>query len=111
LAKAGFSWPPACLVEKNMRDFERNVLAVKTPCRPGPLDRTVLDIAQVHADMLLIHPCREGNGRLARWLSELMALQSGLPLPAYRFTGRGPKRMGNATCTRGRHGAAWFFAA
>ena len=29
---------------------------------------------------MLIHPFREGNGRVARALSTLMALQAGLPL-------------------------------
>lgn len=29
--------------------------------------------------MILIHPFREGNGRCARILSTLMALQAGLP--------------------------------
>jgi len=89
LAKAGFSWPPAMLVERNMTTFERDVLARRTPCRPGPFERVTLDMAEVHAELLLIHPFREGNGRLARWLAELMALQAGYPLPLYRFTGRG----------------------
>jgi cell filamentation protein len=40
---------------------------------------------------LLIHPFREGNGRLARWLADLMALQAGLPAPRYMFAGRGGK--------------------
>ncbi|WP_059757507.1 Fic family protein [Thiobacillus denitrificans] len=30
--------------------------------------------------MVLIHPFREGNGRVSRLLSTLMALQAGLPL-------------------------------
>jgi cell filamentation protein len=37
-------------------------------------------LAIVHVEFLLIHPFREGNGRLARLLSILMALQAGLPL-------------------------------
>lgn len=31
-------------------------------------------------ELVLIHPFREGNGRLSRLLSQLMALQAGLPL-------------------------------
>jgi cell filamentation protein len=33
----------------------------------------------VHAELVLIHPFREGNGRSARLLSLLMGLQAGLP--------------------------------
>lgn len=37
-------------------------------------------LAEVHVELVLIHPFREGNGRIARVLSTLMALQAGLPL-------------------------------
>lgn len=77
VAKAGFSWPRAFRVEQNMRVVETEVLARKTPCRPGSLDRVALDMAEVHAELLLVHPFREGNGRLARWIADLMALQAG----------------------------------
>lgn len=33
----------------------------------------------VHAELILIHPFREGNGRIARLLAGLMALQANLP--------------------------------
>lgn len=36
-------------------------------------------LAEVHAELILVHPFREGNGRLARLLALLMALQAGLP--------------------------------
>ena len=35
--------------------------------------------AAVHAEPILIHPFREGNGRCARLLATLMGLQAGLP--------------------------------
>lgn len=37
-------------------------------------------LAETHVELVLIHPFRDGNGRLARVLSSLMALQAGLPL-------------------------------
>ncbi len=37
-------------------------------------------LAETHVELVLIHPFREGNGRVARVLSTLMALQAGLPL-------------------------------
>ena len=60
-----------------MSTFEHDLLAKKTPCAPGPIERVLTDVAEVHAELLLIHPFREGNGRIARWLSELMILQGG----------------------------------
>lgn len=89
LAKAGFQWPPAYLVEKNMKDFETSVLKEHTPCKAGPVTAVAMSIAKVHAELLLIHPFREGNGRLARWLADIMALQGGFPVPEYGFVGKG----------------------
>jgi cell filamentation protein len=40
-------------------------------------------LAVTHAEFILIHPFREGNGRLARLLNTLMALQAGLPALDY----------------------------
>lgn len=89
VAKGGFAWPPACRVEQNMRMIETEVLRCKTPCRPGPPERIAGDMAEVHAELLLVPPFREGNGRLARWVADIMSLQAGYPLPAYRFSGYG----------------------
>jgi len=36
-------------------------------------------IANVHIELILIHPFREGNGRLSRLLMNVMALQAGWP--------------------------------
>lgn len=37
----------------------------------------VRDVARVHAGLLFIHPFREGNGRTARILANLMAYKNG----------------------------------
>jgi cell filamentation protein len=36
-------------------------------------------LAETHVELVLIHPFREGNGRIARVLATLMGLQAGLP--------------------------------
>jgi cell filamentation protein len=92
LAKGGFRWPPAIRVGANMDAFEKGVLARCTPCRPGPLPEVAHCLAEVHAELLLIHPFREGNGRLARWVSDVMAFQADLPGPDYGFAGRGARK-------------------
>ncbi|MCU7928718.1 MAG: Fic family protein [Candidatus Thiodiazotropha sp. (ex Dulcina madagascariensis)] len=37
-------------------------------------------LAEVHVELILIHPFREGNGRCARILASIMALQADLPV-------------------------------
>jgi cell filamentation protein len=91
LSKGGFRWPPARLVSDNMARLESGLLREHTPCGPAPLPETARRMAEVHAELLLIHPFREGNGRLARWLAALMAMQAGYPPPLFRFRGRGGK--------------------
>jgi cell filamentation protein len=74
-----------------MDALDTGLLYGHTPCRPGSLSETARAIAEVHADLLLTHPCRDGNGRLARWLADLMALQAGYSVPDYAFRGRGSR--------------------
>ena len=63
-----------------MSEFEKNILKKYTPCTFESWDQVIEALAIVHVEFLLIHPFREGNGRLARLISTLMALQAGLPL-------------------------------
>jgi cell filamentation protein len=93
LEKNGFCWPSSYIVPENMTRFEEEVLAVQTPCKSGELLIVCESVAVVHADFLYIHPFREGNGRLARWLADIMLTQAGFPLPAYRFEGKGSRKI------------------
>lgn len=89
LTKGSFTWPAAVRVPDNMAAFESGLLRENTPCPPGPLEDVARRIAVVHAELLLIHPFRDGNGRISRWLADLMAAQAGHAVPHYKFTGRG----------------------
>lgn len=62
-----------------MGELEQRPLHTFTPCRPADPAIVAMAIGVVHAELVLIHPFREGNGRLARLLATLMALQAGLP--------------------------------
>ena len=54
--------------------------------------RRVQALALTHAEFVLIHPFREGNGRLVRLLNTVMALQAGLPALDYGdIAGRGKR--------------------
>ncbi|MBI4309217.1 MAG: Fic family protein [Candidatus Omnitrophica bacterium] len=69
----------AAHIPQLMRDFEENILYKYTPCLLKK-DDIALALAEVHVELVLIHPFREGNGRLSRLLAILMALQAGLPI-------------------------------
>ena len=68
-------------------------LARYTPCRPAPDAQLANALAVVHAELILVHRFREGNGRVARLLAMLMGLQAGLPpLDFSPLEGRGKAR-------------------
>ena len=92
LQKGNFRWPPAFRVSQNMVGLEESLLKKYTPFSVSILDDLVDPIARIHAEFLLIHPFREGNGRMARWLADLMFLQAGYPIPLYNFSGEGAKQ-------------------
>ncbi|MBI5899810.1 MAG: Fic family protein [Rhodocyclales bacterium] len=79
LGKDGFMFAAAPLVPGLMAELERGPLQRYTPCRFATRREQAEALAIVHAELILIHPFREGNGRCARLLATLMALQAGLP--------------------------------
>lgn len=80
ISKGDFPFAAAAQVPKLMSSFEHDVLQRNMPCNFKDRAEIVCALAETHVELVLIHPFREGNGRLARILSTLMALQAGLPL-------------------------------
>jgi cell filamentation protein len=80
MQKDGFPFAAAHLIQGLMTGLEGGALARCTPCRPGDAPAVAAALAEVHVELVLIHPFREGNGRVSRLLATLMALQAGLPL-------------------------------
>lgn len=78
MSKGGFTFAAAHLVPNLMQDFEKNILAKYTPCLFDKKSQIIEALAVVHTELVLIHPFRDGNGRLARIVSVLMSLQAGL---------------------------------
>lgn len=79
LSKGGFPFAAAAHIPKLMGEFEREYLRKYTPCLHDSMEKVAEALAVVHSELLLIHPFREGNGRLARMLAVLMALQADYP--------------------------------
>jgi cell filamentation protein len=77
LAKAGFMFASADRVLRLMKDFSSGPLREYTPCKFSDLEMQARALAIVHAELVLIHPFRDGNGRCARLLATSMGLQAG----------------------------------
>lgn len=80
MSKEGFVFAAAHLIPKLMADFERDHLSVYTPCKEMGKDDLIEAMAICHVEFIVIHPFREGNGRLGRVLSTVMALQADMPV-------------------------------
>jgi fido (protein-threonine AMPylation protein) len=79
VAKDNFMFAAANQIPRLMEELETGFLRQFTPCRSTSVGDVTRAIAVVHTELVLIHPFREGNGRVARLLATLMALQAGLP--------------------------------
>lgn len=79
VSKGDFMFAVAARIPALMLEFQRSVLARRTPCRSPDRQEVATALAEVHVELLLIHPFREGNGRIARACATLMAAQAGLP--------------------------------
>lgn len=77
MSKGGFAFAAAAQIPRLLTLFERDILARFTPCTAMGDDALVEAIATVHVEFILIHPFREGNGRLSRLLADVMAVQAG----------------------------------
>ncbi|MBI5213468.1 MAG: Fic family protein [Nitrospirae bacterium] len=80
VSKEDFPFAAAIHIPSLMNQFEQDVLVRNTPCNFKNREEVIHALAETHIELVLIHPFREGNGRVARILSTLMALQAGLPL-------------------------------
>ncbi len=91
MSKPGITFCVAEHIPSNMLALENDYLIPLTPCRNLDLVQVCHRVAKVHAELLLIHPFREGNGRLARWVADLMVMQAGFPAPSYDIFGSNAK--------------------
>jgi len=76
MSKGGFMFPPALALDNALKEFNETVLT-NLPKSYESEELLIQCIARVHAELLFIHPFREGNGRTARLLANLMAAKAG----------------------------------
>lgn len=91
VTKGSFTFAAAGQIPRLMQELEGGPLREFTPCLFSAAEQQARAMAIVHAELVLVHPFRDGNGRCARLLAVLMGLQAGLPV--LDFTGvRGRER-------------------
>jgi len=91
ISKGGFPFASPNQIPRLMNEFEQEILKPFTPCVFKNRGKIIQALAVVHTELVIIHPFREGNGRLARLLAILMGLQADQPF--LDFSGiRGKRR-------------------
>ena len=78
LSKQGFAFASCHLLPALLASFESEQLAKRTPFQPMTMEALISGLAEVHVEFVLIHPFREGNGRMGRLLLDVMACQAGI---------------------------------
>jgi len=76
MSKGGFPFAAAKFLPETMAEFEKEMLS-KLKNKYESKDDLIKDVAIVHGELLFIHPFREGNGRTARLLANLMIRKAG----------------------------------
>lgn len=76
MSKGGFPFAAAKFLPQTMATFNVEFLSV-LPDKYLDKNDLITDIAKVHGEFLFIHPFREGNGRTARILANLMCRKQG----------------------------------
>jgi len=76
ISKGGFPFPGAKFLAQTMAAFDDEILK-NLPDRYSSKEDLIRSIAIVHGELLFIHPFREGNGRTARILANLMSRKQG----------------------------------
>lgn len=77
LSREGFMFARAVYLAELMKNFAADILAPATPGACSDIGAFARQLATIHAEFILIHPFRDGNGRTGRLLLSLIAQQAG----------------------------------
>src|SRR5699024_1074201 len=76
LSKGDFHFAAADQIPRLLDEFQETCLDRFTPSHDLSDAALCEALAMTHVELILIHPFREGNGRLARLLADVMAAQA-----------------------------------
>lgn len=79
LSKGDFLFASPLRIPQLMIELKNKYLSKYTPCHFADINDLFFAIGIIHVELILIHPFRDGNGRTARLVADLMALQARKP--------------------------------
>ena len=80
VSRDGFPFAAAAQIPKLMQEYERGTLRRCTPCNFETREQVIRALAEAHAELVLIHPFREGNGRTQLQYLKLLSDRAGHPI-------------------------------
>jgi cell filamentation protein len=85
MGKGDFQFAAAHLIDGLMQRLDKNFFTIYTPCNRMSEGELAEALAIIHIETILIHPFRDGNGRLSRLVSNIMALQADYPMLDFSY--------------------------
>jgi cell filamentation protein len=85
MSKGGFHFAAAKQIPKLLQGFENDFLCQFESLSQLEEEAVISFLAQSHVEFILIHPYREGNGRLSRLLMDVCAVQAGFDVLDYEI--------------------------
>lgn len=92
LTKDGFQFAAADRIPLLLAGFERQFLSRSGELKSMARPELVSYMAECHVEFILIHPFREGNGRLSRLLCDVLSVLAGKGLLDYSLCGMSTRR-------------------
>ncbi len=92
IVRVGYPFTQAALIPLLMTALGKGALRRHTPCGGAAGMPIARSLAEVHAELIRVHPFRDGNERLARLVTVLMAAQAGLPSLSLRMLAGGGRQ-------------------
>lgn len=83
LAKDDFHFAAADRIPLLIAGFEKDFLTQVTELNRLPRAELIRYLAECHVEFILLHPFREGNGRLSRLLCDVLSVKAGKGLLDY----------------------------
>lgn len=88
MSKDDFLFAAPSRIEASMLVFEKNFLSRYTPCHCSDIIKLADALGIIHVELIVIHPFRDGNGRTARLLADLMVMQAQRPPLDFNYINR-----------------------